>query len=100
MEPVETPLDPIEVRRAEVAQYEQNIALYKTILASLPTEWPARLEQFKGSVNEHDDIAKVEDLDDVELLGKLWYADRVKKLIRTETVEFTKAKTILEVLDK
>jgi hypothetical protein len=92
-------LTPLEARRAEVAQYEANIALYQTILATLPTEFPAHLEKFKGSKNEHDDIATVEDLADVELLGKLWYADRVKKSIRTETLECMKAKAILSVLE-
>jgi hypothetical protein len=95
----ETPISPLDSRRAEVAQYEANIALYQTILATLPTEWPSHLEKFKGSKNEHDDIANVEDLADVELLSKLWYADRVKKSIRTETLECMKAKSILAVLE-
>lgn len=95
----ETNLTPLEARRAEVAQYEANIALYQTILATLPTEWPAHLEKYRGSKNEHDDIASVDDLADVELLGKLWYADRVKKSIRTETLECMKAKAILAVLE-
>lgn len=93
------PISPLEARRAEVAQYEANISLYGTILATLPTEWPAHLEQYRGSKNEHEDIANVEDLNDVALLGKLWYADRVKKSIRTETIEMTKAKAILDVLE-
>lgn len=88
----------LEARQQEVAQYKANIELYKTILASLPTEWPARLETYKGSTNQHNDIALVEDLADVELLGKLWYADAVKKSIRTETIECTKAEAILQVL--
>ena len=88
----------LEARQAEVAQYEANIALYTAILQTLPTQWPTHLEQFKGSKNEHEDIAKVENLADVELLGKLWYADTVKKAIRTETIECTKAKAILQIL--
>ena len=100
MEETTTPQPtPLETRRAEVAQYEANIALYQTILASLPTEWPSHLEKYRGSKDEHNDIASVEDLSDVELLGKLWYADRVKKAIRTETIEKTKAKAILDVLE-
>ena len=94
-----TPEAMLEMRRAEVMQYETNIALYKNILTTLPTEWPAHLEKYRGSTNEHDDIASVEDLDDVEILSKLWYADRVKKLIRTETLECTKAKSILQALE-
>lgn len=95
----ETNLTPLEARRAEVAQYEANISLFQTILATLPTEWPTHLEKYRGSKNEHDDIATVEDLDDVALLSKLWYADRVKKSIRTETLECMKAKAILAVLE-
>lgn len=95
----ETNLTPLQARQAEVAQYEANIALYQTILTTLPTEWPAHLEKYRGSKNEHDDIATVDDLADVELLSKLWYADRVKKSIRTETLECMKAKAILDVLE-
>ena len=94
----ETNITPLEARQNEVAQYEANVALYETILASLPSEWPAHLEQYRGSKDEHNEIAKVENLDDVELLGQLWYADRVKKAIRTETLEKIKAKAILQAL--
>lgn len=87
-----------ELREAEVAQYENNIATYQAILATLPTEWPERLLQHRDAVNHHDEIAKVEDLNDVELLSKLWYADQCKKFIRTETLEMTKAKAILNTL--
>lgn len=89
-----------QIREAEVAQYTKNIEMFTTILATLPTEWPSHLEQYRGSKNQHDDIASVEDLDDVELLSKLWYADEVKKAIRTETVERTKAQAILNILSQ
>ncbi len=92
-------LTPLQARQAEVAQYEANIVLFKKILVSLPTVWPAHLEKYRGSKNEHDDIATVQDLDDVQLLGQLWYADRIKKSIRTETIECVKAKAILNVLE-
>jgi len=93
-------LTPLELRQAEVAQYEANIALYNDILNNLPTTWPAHLEKYRGSKNEHVDVASVDNLDDVELLGKLWYADTIKKAIRTEIIEMTKAKEILKVLHK
>lgn len=92
------PLTPLEARRAEVAQYESNIALYQTILAGLPSDWPAHLEQYRGAKNQHDVIAEV-NLGDVELLSKLWYADECRKAIRAETVEMTKAKSILTALE-
>jgi hypothetical protein len=93
----ETKITPLQARIAEVTQYEANIALYKTILETLPTEWPERLLQYKGAKNQHDVIADV-DSTDVELLSKLWYADECHKAIKTETLELTKAKSILTVL--
>jgi hypothetical protein len=93
----ETQITPLQARIAEVAQYEANIALYQTILQTLPTEWPERLLEHKGSKNQHESIAGV-DSADVELLSKLWYADDCIKAIKTETLELTKSKAILTVL--
>lgn len=93
----ETQITPLQARIAEVAQYEANIALYKNILANLPTEWPDRLLEYRGAKNQHDVIAKV-DSADIELLSKLWYADDCAKAIKTETLEMTKAKSILNAL--
>ena len=93
----ETQVTPLQARIAEVEQYEANIALYKTILETLPTEWPERLLEYKGAKNQHDVIAKV-DSADVELLSKLWYADECAKAVKTETLELTKSKAILNVL--
>ena len=92
-----TQVTPLQARIAEVAQYEANIALYQTILQTLPTEWPERLLQYKSAKNKHDIIADVA-TDDVELLSKLWYADECAKAIRTETLEMTKSRAILNVL--
>ncbi|NDC49054.1 MAG: hypothetical protein EBZ61_08270 [Micrococcales bacterium] len=91
-------MTPKQTREAEVAAYESNIARYQAILATLPTEWPERLLAHRDAANQHEEIAKVQDLDDVELLSKLWYADQCKKFIRTETLEMTKAKAILATL--
>jgi hypothetical protein len=93
----ETQLTPLQARIAEVAQYEANIDLYKTILETLPTEWPERLLQYKSAKNQHDIIAGIDSVD-VELLSKLWYADECAKAIKTETLELTKSKAILNVL--
>jgi hypothetical protein len=93
----ETTQTPLEARIAEVAQYEANIAMYSAIKATLPTEWPAHLAAHKGVKNQHDVIAGV-DADDVELLSKLWYADECEKAIKTETLELTKAKAILGIM--
>jgi hypothetical protein len=93
-----TQISPLEARTAEVAQYEANIAMYTTILAGLPTEWPAHLAQYKGVTDKHAVIGTIESLDDVELLSDLWAADDCRKAIRTETLEKRKAEAILNVL--
>ena len=93
------PITPLEARRAEVAQYDANIAMYQQILATLPTEWPEHLAQYRGTKNEHEVAAQVEDLDDVVLLSQLLYADRCKASIRAEMLERTKAAAILAVME-
>ena len=93
----ETQVTPLQARIAEVAQYEANIALYKTILETLPTEWPENLLQYRGAKNQHDTIAGVESVD-VELLSKLWYADECAKAIKTETLELTKSRAVLGIM--
>jgi hypothetical protein len=93
-----TQMTPLEARIAEVAQYQANIAMYTTILASLPTEYPAHLEQYKGATDKHAVIGTIESLDDVVLLSDLWAADDCRKAIRTETLEKRKAEAILAVL--
>ena len=92
-----TQITPLQARIAEVAQYEANIALYQTILQTLPTQWPERLIQYKGVKNQQEAIANI-DSADVELISKLWYADDCAKAIKTETLEMTKSKAILDVL--
>ena len=93
-----TTLTPKQLREAEVAQYEQNIALYESIIATLPTAWPDHLIGYRSTTNQHETIANIDESDDVELLSKLWYADECAKFIKTETLEMTKAKAILAVL--
>jgi hypothetical protein len=94
----ETQITPLQARIAEVAQYEANIAMYTRMLESLPTEYPAHLEQYKGATDKHAVIGTVESLSDVELLSDLWAADDCRKAIRTETLEKRKAEAILAVL--
>jgi hypothetical protein len=91
--------DPIAARREEVAQYDANIAMYTAIFAGLPHEWPPHLEQYRGAKNQQETIDQLEDLDDVVLLSRLWYADECHKAIRTETLERTKAAAILAALE-
>ncbi len=89
----------LEMRRAEVAQYDANIAMYQSILETLPTEWPDRLVKYRGVQNEHEAAAQVDDLNDVVLLSQLLYADRCRASIRSEMLERTKAASILSVLE-
>lgn len=94
----ETPITPVEARRAEVAQYDANIAMYHAILAGLPTEWPADLEQYRNPKKPHDAIDAVP-AEHVQAVAELWYADELRHLIRTETLERTKAAAILAALE-
>ena len=94
-----TNITPLEARRSEVAQYEANIVLYQTILSTLPSEYPDHLAQYKGVKNQHEVAASIDNVSDVELLSKLWYADECRNAIRSEIVEMTKAKSILAVLE-
>lgn len=89
---------PLEARIAEVAQYQANIAMYTSMLANLPTEYPTHLVQYKGTRDKHTVIGEIENLDDVTLLSDLWAADDCRKAIRTETLEMRKAQAILAVL--
>lgn len=97
--PSDTPISHLDMRRAEVAQYEANIAMYQAIVDASTETWPDRLLALRGAQNRHDAIAQVEDLDDVALLATLWATDDAKKAIRAEMVELAKSKAILAVLE-
>lgn len=94
-----TEVTPLEARRAEVAQYEQNIAMYTAIAAGLPSEWPEHLAHLKNASDKHAAIADIADLDDVTLVGDLWAHDQAQAAIRAETIEMRKAAAILAVLE-
>ena len=96
MEPITQ--TPLEARQQEVDQYTANIAMYQSILATLPTEYPARLEQYIGRTDLQTVVAEIENLDDVELVAQLMYAQQCKASIRAEIAERTKAAAILAVL--
>ena len=94
----ETQLTPLEARQQEITQYEQNITMYSTILATLPTEWPEHLLVHRGVKNQHEAAGTVDELADVALLAQLWYADECRNSIRAEIIEMTKAKSISAAL--
>ena len=87
----------IDARQAEVDQYDTNVALYTTILDTLPSEWPARLEQFKTRKDHQQAVTECDEAD-VELLAQLLYMEQVKASIRAEKLERTKAAAILAAL--
>jgi hypothetical protein len=91
-------LTPLEARQAEVDQYQANIELFTSIAAGLPSEWPSHLEHLKNEKSQHEAIAKVENLEDVELVSKLWAYESAQASIRSEMVEKAKAEAILNAL--
>lgn len=95
----EETMTPIQARRAEVDQYKANIAMFESIYATLPHEWPEHLLQYRGAKHQHEVADQVENLADVQLLSQLWYADECHKAIRSETVEMTKAQAILAAME-
>ena len=95
----ETQLTALEARRLEVAQYQQNIAIYTAISQALPSEWPEHLVHLKSVKNRHEAVAAIEDLEDVQLLASLWAYDDAKAAVRAETVELIKSQAILSVLE-
>lgn len=95
----EIAVTPLESRRAEVAQYDANIAMYTAIAQALPSEWPDHLAHLKNVTDKHTAIAGVEDLEEVILVGDLWAYDAAQAAIRAETIEKRKAEAVLVVLE-
>jgi len=90
---------PLEARRGEVVQYQQNIEMFKILAEQLPSALPEHLEQYRNRTDRHQAAAEVEDLDDVTLLSDVWFHDDCKARVRSETVEMRKAQAILSVLE-
>lgn len=91
-------LTPIQIRQAEVVEYEKAIALYTSIANSLPSEYPSHLAEHKGATDKHAVIATISDIDDVTLLSDLWAHDDAQAAIRANIVEKRKAEAILAAL--
>lgn len=94
-----TEITQLEARRNEVSDYQASIEMYKSIAATLPSEWPSHLAHLKGSTDKHNAIAGIEDLEEVELVSDLWAYDDAQAAIRANTVEKRKAEAILAVLE-
>lgn len=91
-------LTEIAMREQEVAMYTRNIDMYKAMADSLPSEWPEHLISLKDATNRHEAIATIEDLDDVELVSKLWARMNAVALCRSEFVERAKSQAFLDHL--
>lgn len=92
----ETQLTARQIRQMEVDSYEANIAVYRTLLDTLDGNWDADLIQFKN-LPAHD-AAKQCPLDRIERLAALQQYEQVSGLLRTEILECSKAKAILNIL--
>lgn len=89
-------LTPKQVRQMEVDSYLLNINTYKALLATLDGNWDADLIHLKGV--EAQEAARQCPMDRLERLAVLQQFDQVTNLLKTEIVEHSKAKAILDIL--
>jgi hypothetical protein len=91
-----TPLTPKQVRQMEVDSYKANIDIYTALLATLDGNWDSDLIHLKGV--EGQEAARQCPMDRLERLAVLQQFEQVTNLLKTETVEHSKAKAILNIL--
>jgi hypothetical protein len=91
-----TPLTPKQVRQMEVDSYKANIDTYTALLATLDGNWDADLIHLKDV--EGQEAARQCPMDRLERLAVLQQFEQVTNLLKTETVEHSKAKAILNIL--
>jgi hypothetical protein len=91
-----TQLTPIQARQAEVNAYQANITNYTNILANLDGNWDNDLIHLKGV--EAQEAARKCDMSRLERLAELQLHFQLENLLKTETVEYHKAKRILDSL--
>jgi len=89
-------LTPKEVRQIEVDSYLLNINTYTALLATLDGNWDADLIHLKEI--EAQEAARQCPMDRLERLAVLQQFDQVTNLLKTEIVEHSKAKAILDIL--
>jgi hypothetical protein len=84
-------------REREVHQYQINIDNYTTMLAALPQgEPPAEILQYISTKTE--ELPFSVSLDVMQQIADYQYRDRISYLIRTELIEQSKAKRVLDAL--
>jgi len=84
-------------REKELFSYNFNINNYNTMLIALPSEdWPEHIAMYRGAPAEAlpDSLT----IEDVELINDYNYRDRIRYLIRTETIERNKSQRVLDAL--
>ena len=91
-----TPLTPKQIRQMEVDSYKANIDTYTALLATLDGNWDSDLIHLKGV--EGQEAARQCPMDRLERLAVLQQFEQVTNLLKTETVEHSKAKAILNIL--
>ena len=89
-------LTPKQLRQLEVDSYAANIAIYKSLLATLDGNWDKDLEHLKGL--EAQEAARQCPFDRLDRLAVLQQFEQVTKLLKTEIVECAKAQAILDIL--
>lgn len=89
-------LTPKQVRQMEVDSYLLNINTYKALLATLDGNWDADLIHLKGV--EAQEAARQCPMDRLERLAVLQQFEQATNLLKTEIVEYNKAKAILDIL--
>jgi hypothetical protein len=92
----EIQLTPKEVRQIEVASYQNNIATYNKLLATLDGDWDADLIHLKEL--EAQEAARQCPMDKLARLAVLQQFDQVTNLLKTEIVECAKAQAILDII--
>ncbi len=91
-----TPLTPKQLRQLEVDGYKANIAIYTALLSTLDGNWDADLVHLKN-IEPHE-AARQCPLDRITRLAALQQYEQVSFLIKTETMECSKAEAILNVI--
>ena len=90
------PLTPKQVRQAEVNSYKNNIEIYTTLLATLDGNWDDDLIHLK-TLEPHE-AARQCSMERLPRLAVLQQFDQVTNLLKTETIEYSKALAILNIL--
>lgn len=95
-ENIDTPLTAKQIRQAEVDAYQKNIDTYTTLLATLDGEWDEDLLHLKDL--DPLEAARQCPLDRVSRLAVLLHHKQISFLLKTEIIEHSKAKSILDIL--